>query len=341
MLLNALVRESTLTFLAGLILSLLFIIFRGRHWQLEMNEYEAQIDKLNSSSKKKNTQMKNLMKSLKEYEVNIEDISSQLRHSEEENHSLTNKVNELVQYVTDLKDVVNKRDVLILDLKALIEKAEKINGELAVSLKKRDKDLKYLYSHAEKQKETINQMNDQANEMTEQIQSLTTHVEERGRTVSQLQDMMNNRDNHIQELLALSEQAHIRISELDILFKEKEQEVFILEARMRAMQDNLTTISGIGPKVSAVLRSAGITSFSKLAAAKIGKIKKILKEENPSLLQLLDPTTWSKQAKLATSGNWEALRDLQDSLKGKRREEIDALADTKVDQITQDIPVSS
>jgi len=327
MLLNALVRDSTLTFLAGLILSLWFIIFRGRLWQLEMNEFESQIDNLNSSSKKQNTQVKNLR--------------ARARHSKEENHSLTNRVNELVQYVTQLKDVVNKRDVLILDLKARSEEAEKINGELAVSLKKRDKDLKNLHSYAEKQKETINQMNDQANEMTEQIQGLTTHVEERDRTVSQLQDMVNNRDNKIQELLALSEQAHTRISELDNLFKEKEQEVFILEARMRAMQDNLTTISGIGPKVSAVLRSAGITSFSKLAAAKTEKIKKILEEENPSLLQLVDPTTWSKQAKLATSGDWEALRDLQDSLKGKRREEIDALVDSQVDQITQDIPVSS
>ena len=85
------------------------------------------------------------------------------------------------------------------------------------------------------------------------------------------------------------------------------------------MQDDLTHIVGIGPKVSSVLRLAGIDSFTKLGSINLNKLKKILEAENPNLLRLTDPSTWPEQAKLTSEEDWEALSTLQESLKGSRR----------------------
>ncbi len=83
-----------------------------------------------------------------------------------------------------------------------------------------------------------------------------------------------------------------------------------------AEPDDLKKIEGIGPKTEAVLNEHGITTFAQLAAAGAEKIQAILDEAG---LRLGDPTTWSEQAALAAKGQWEALTELQDSLKGGRR----------------------
>ena len=58
--------------------------------------------------------------------------------------------------------------------------------------------------------------------------------------------------------------------------------------------------------------------------------------ENPRLLQLVDPTTWSEQARLASAGEWGVLRSLQDSLKGKRSTLAEDSVDVENIQITTD-----
>lgn len=83
-----------------------------------------------------------------------------------------------------------------------------------------------------------------------------------------------------------------------------------------AQPDDLRQIEGIGPKIATLLQSAGITTFQQLAAMEPTAIKKLLTEAG---LRLGDPTTWPEQAKLAAEGNLEALKTLQNSLKGGRR----------------------
>ncbi len=81
--------------------------------------------------------------------------------------------------------------------------------------------------------------------------------------------------------------------------------------------DDLKRIEGIGPKISAVLQEAGITTFAQLAATDVGRLEQILTDAG--LTALADPTTWPEQASLAAAGKWEALETLQDELKGGRR----------------------
>lgn len=80
--------------------------------------------------------------------------------------------------------------------------------------------------------------------------------------------------------------------------------------------DDLKRIEGIGPKISGVLQEAGITTFAKLAAADVGRLKQILKDAG---VRLAFPGTWPEQASLAAAGKWDALETLQAGLKGGRR----------------------
>lgn len=79
--------------------------------------------------------------------------------------------------------------------------------------------------------------------------------------------------------------------------------------------DNLTKIEGIGPKAAEALVNAGIDSYQALSTAKSEAIKEILTEAS-SRLAHLDPTSWPKQAKMATDGKWDELKEWQDKAKG-------------------------
>jgi large subunit ribosomal protein L30 len=81
--------------------------------------------------------------------------------------------------------------------------------------------------------------------------------------------------------------------------------------------DDLEVIEGIGPKIAGVLRDAGINSFAELAAADSERLAEILQEAN---LRLASSETWAEQAELAATGDWEGLKQLQERLKGGRRE---------------------
>lgn len=88
------------------------------------------------------------------------------------------------------------------------------------------------------------------------------------------------------------------------------------EATQPTKADDLKRIEGIGPKISSVLQAAGIKTFAQLADTQVDRITQILEEADPKLVNLADPSTWPRQARLAASGKWEALEKWQDRLKG-------------------------
>ena len=79
--------------------------------------------------------------------------------------------------------------------------------------------------------------------------------------------------------------------------------------------DDLTRIAGVGPKISNVLRGAGIATYAQLAATDVAQLKQILAESG---IRVADPGTWPEQARLAAAGDWDALERLQGQLKGGR-----------------------
>ncbi len=82
--------------------------------------------------------------------------------------------------------------------------------------------------------------------------------------------------------------------------------------------DRLVKIEGIGPKIEALLKEAGIASFADLAKAKVADLKAILGNAG-NRYKMHDPTTWPQQAALAAKGDWDKLAKLQDELKGGKK----------------------
>ena len=89
------------------------------------------------------------------------------------------------------------------------------------------------------------------------------------------------------------------------------------KAPKSAKADDLERIEGIGPKIAAVLKDAGIVTFADLAATDPSRLSEILQQE--SNLRSADPNTWTEQAALAAAGKWDEFQALSEQLKGGRR----------------------
>ena len=80
--------------------------------------------------------------------------------------------------------------------------------------------------------------------------------------------------------------------------------------------DNLEVVEGLGPRSAQVLQQAGVHTFVQIAAMEPEAIHEILRGAG---VRIAFPETWPQQAALAADGSWEALSELQSSLKGGRR----------------------
>jgi predicted flap endonuclease-1-like 5' DNA nuclease len=102
----------------------------------------------------------------------------------------------------------------------------------------------------------------------------------------------------------------------------KQQQLLDAERRLKEKQtapDDLQQVEGIGPRIAKLMQEAGITTFAQLADSGVSQLQQILEAADPRLIYLADPVTWPEQARLAADGAWDALKRLQDELKGGRR----------------------
>jgi len=78
-------------------------------------------------------------------------------------------------------------------------------------------------------------------------------------------------------------------------------------------QEDLEAVVGIGPKVGAMLRNNGITTFAELAETPIAELERIVEStgEEPEGAGV---ETWAGQARLAAAQDWAGLARLQDEL---------------------------
>ena len=79
--------------------------------------------------------------------------------------------------------------------------------------------------------------------------------------------------------------------------------------------NDLKAVEGIGPKIEHLLNEAGITTWNQLAHTSLETLKEIL-DKAGERYQLADPSTWSKQAAMASEGQWKELFEYQDRLDG-------------------------
>lgn len=88
-------------------------------------------------------------------------------------------------------------------------------------------------------------------------------------------------------------------------------------AQATAPTDNLKVVEGIGPKMAALLNSAGITTYAQLATADVESLRQLVRGAGYAMA---DPATWPEQARFAAEGNWDGLKELQGQLRGGRRD---------------------
>ena len=93
-----------------------------------------------------------------------------------------------------------------------------------------------------------------------------------------------------------------------------ESEVEEVEPNPPAVPDDLKLIEGIGPKIASILADAGIVTFAQLADSNEQILEKIVRED--AGIKLANPASWPEQARLAASGNWDELEQLQEKLHG-------------------------
>ena len=80
-------------------------------------------------------------------------------------------------------------------------------------------------------------------------------------------------------------------------------------------KDDLTKIEGIGPAIRKLLNKYKILSFKDLSKVSVKDLRDVLSSKG-SMYSMHDPTTWTKQAKLASEGKWEELEKYQAELDG-------------------------
>lgn len=78
-------------------------------------------------------------------------------------------------------------------------------------------------------------------------------------------------------------------------------------------EDDLTTIEGIGPKISGILKDNGFKTFSDVAGSQVHTLQKLLDDKGSSF-RLAKPDSWPKQASICAKGDWAELKKYQNRL---------------------------
>ncbi len=77
--------------------------------------------------------------------------------------------------------------------------------------------------------------------------------------------------------------------------------------------DNLQIIEGVGPKIEGLLKAGGYNTWSEVGNAELTGLQKVLDDAGPRY-RIHNPSSWSEQARLAASGQWDDLIRLQKDL---------------------------
>jgi predicted flap endonuclease-1-like 5' DNA nuclease len=274
---------------------IMMVLFSNIYSHGKIKKQKITIKELESSKKSDKKNVRNLKNELREYEKQLDELNVLVNQEDEIIKELNIHVEERENYLTELKEKTSKLEEFSgskigkLELLARAQKAQL--EELNSQLKKREEIITNLTSQAKEQVEYIDTIKIKNDELDHQNQLLTIRVKE----------------------------ADTKIVEIEKKLLDLNKEASNLRAKKLAMQDDFSYLTGIGKKVSSILRLAGIESFSRLAATDVNRIREILEEVNPSLLNITDPTTWPEQARLAATGDWATLSALEESIKLSRR----------------------
>ena len=300
----------------------------------KFKEYIAGLEKkLKDSIEQARAKIIELEKSIEAKDGSITQIKVDLDGMEKKYEASTFRAEGAETRIGELEVSIQEKDGSISNLKDDLAVLEEKNQNETTRAVNAEKAIEELQGAIEQKDGSIVKLEDDNAGLEAKLNDFTVRAEETKKRIAELKGVVKEKDNSLKLLkkdlssldkenkgsIARADKAENIIVELEKTIDERGQEVSSREARIRAMQDNFAILDGIGPKVSNVLRSAGITSFARLADTDFDKITDILMKENPSLTRLTDPSTWPAQARLAADGDWEGLKELQESIKEGRR----------------------
>ena len=79
----------------------------------------------------------------------------------------------------------------------------------------------------------------------------------------------------------------------------------------KVKEDDLTVVEGIGPKISELFNTNGVTTWAELANTPVDRCQEIL-NIGGKRYEIHKPGSWPKQAKMAALGQWTTLKKWQD-----------------------------
>lgn len=287
----------------------IMVLFSNIYSHGKIKKQNVTIGELESSIKSEKKNVRNLKNELREYENQLDELNVHVNQEEENVKDLNIQVEEKENYLSDLKEKISKLE-------------EYSEGKISK-----------LELFARAQKREIEELNSKLKKREEIITNLTSQAKEQVKYIDTIKIKNDDLDQQNRHFLARVKEADARIVEVEKNLLDLNKEVSNLRAQKLAMQDDFSYLTGIGKKVSSILRLAGIESFSKLAATDVNRIREILEEVNPSLLNITDPTTWPEQARLAAKGDWKTLSALEESIKLSKRRSSSAENDGFVEQI--------
>ncbi len=180
------------------------------------------------------------------------------------------------------------------------------------------------YYNVSKLKSQIAALTQDNNELNAKISSQASELTDLRVKITQLESEIDDKNGHIRKL---KNDLIICESEFNIL-KAKSAKggdggkagaaAAIMFAGKKVKPDDLKIIEGVGPKIAELLIKAGIKTWKALSETSVARLKEILDAAGPSY-QIHDPGTWPNQAGLAASGQWDALKKLQDELDGGKK----------------------
>ena len=285
-----------------------------------MSDAEKKAEKLKTSLKNKDEKAKELKEGVLEHETTIEGLQKSMVTKDKNIRRISAQVKErdksIKELNQDLADVNAKRDSLNVQL----DRREESISLLREQLKEKEDSIGQLEDDLDALEENRQELNTRAEKAEAGVLERQREIEERDTSIELMKEKLASLEKKSAGFLARAEAAEAGMVKLEAEIEERAREAASQKTRIRHMQDDLTKIDGIGPRVSAVLRSAGITSFSKLAEREPEEILEHLQVGKVRVPGTTDPSSWREQAKRAGEGDWEGLKAMQASIKEGRRE---------------------
>lgn len=283
------------------------------------SDYDAIKAKVDTLENENAELMNNLQnsKALNESFSDYDALKGKVSNLDEENAALKQRLSLLS---AELEDANNKNNNMAAMAATVVQaeqeestevKAAKAQAEVKAALGSK------IAAASADQKDDLKLINGVGPFIEQKLNNLGIYTFEQ---ISQFDDELSNQVTDAIEFFPGRIQRDDWVGQAKILLQQKNDVSSVLSSvsvKKRPKLDDLKVVEGIGPKIEALLKEAGIGSWAELAAADVDRLKAILSAAGPRY-QMHSPDTWPQQAGLAATSQWEQLDKLQDELNGGR-----------------------